>query len=165
MKIFSIGLIISMALVCCDKKIDISNPEPEKQLDDARSVLLMDINSHPLPTPYFHFEYDSLHYVKRISFASDLFIYEVEYVNKRVIKMTNLRLGNTLHYSYRNGQVNEINEFSASSRQKTFNYLFTYANGTNLLPHVFWTSFRDNPKDAEERSNRAAARLLRFARR
>src|SRR5262245_30582891 len=106
MKIFSHALVLmlSLALVCCNRKLDFPNPEGGGQLDDARAVLLKDINSHPLPTPYFHFEYDALHYVKRISFASDLFIYNVEYVDKRVIKMTELRNGNTLNYSYSNGQ-------------------------------------------------------------
>jgi hypothetical protein len=135
--------LLSLTLVCCEKKTAFDKSESVTKFDDARTVLLKDINSHPLPTPYFHFEYDELHYAKRISFASDLFIYDVEYKDKRVIKMTNLRNPNTLYYSYDNGQVSEINEFSRG--QKTYNYRFVY-DGTHMLTQVFWTSFHDHPQ-------------------
>ena len=127
--------VISVALAASSPRDRSSQP-----LDDARPVLLRQIVAQTLPNPYFHFTYDSLRYVKNINFASGFNIYNVEYDNKRVIKMVNSKDGNYLIYSYRDKQVSEINEFSGLTKQKIFSYRFCY-NAEQQLVRVLWFDF------------------------
>lgn len=123
------------------KENTISSSQPSTvQLDDVRTVLLKEIVTQSLPDPYFHFVYDSHHYVKQISFAAGFTSYNVEYENKRVTKMTNNTNGNFLLYSYHGNQVSEINEFSGLTGNKVLSYRFSY-NGSNQLTQVCWIDF------------------------
>jgi hypothetical protein len=136
MKQFFLMAVISLAVAASGKKDDHS----QRPVDDARTVLLKEVISQTLPNPYFHFAYDSLHYVKQINFAAGFSVYNVEYENRRVKKMINTTTGNFLLYSYRNKQVAEINEFSALTGDKIFSYRFAY-NNSNQLTQVLWFDF------------------------
>ena len=145
MKKYFIPLILLLAAsVSCKKHYDTPQPQPSLPLDDVRTVLLKEVVAQSLPNPYFHFTYDNQQYVKQINFASGLFIYNVEYENKRVKKMTNIQNDNSILYSYNNNQVSEINEFSGGTGNKAFMYRFTYNSG-NQLTEVLWFEFSANP--------------------
>src|SRR3954470_19404693 len=137
-KNFLVFIAIIVAIVSCKKKDIITDPViVDSVISDARTVLLKNIEADRLPGPYYHFEYDSLHFVKRISFASDFFVYDVSYENKRVSKITNIINQNTLVYKYNNKQVSDINEFSGINGKQVFNYHFSYNSGKQLV-QVFW---------------------------
>lgn len=144
MKQFFLMAVVGLTIAASSstrKDNNISHPQQAMvQLDDARAVLLNKIVAQSLPNPYFHFIYDSLQYVKQISFAAGFNVYNVEYENKRVEKMTNNNNGNFLLYSYHNNQVSEINEFSGLTRDKIFSYRFSY-NDSNQLTQVRWFDF------------------------
>lgn len=145
MKQVLLAAAIVFTIAGCNKK---ENDMPLQQqsantADDVRTVLLKDIVAQSLPSPYFHFVYDSLQYVKEISFASGFGIYNVEYSNKRVSKMTNIKTGNIFLYSYVNNRVSEINEYSGKTGTKRLKYQFTY-NNNNQLTEVLWLYFLNN---------------------
>jgi len=141
--ILFLAVIIS-AFISCKKANNTPQPQqPAIPVDDARTVLLKDVMAQSLPNPYFHFTYDSLHYVKQINFASGLNIYNVEYENKRVKKMTSIISNNSILYSYSNNQVSEINEFSGRTGNKVLSYRLSY-NSSNQLIEVLWFEFSDN---------------------
>jgi hypothetical protein len=137
-------VILITTAISCNK--DANTPQvqqPTLSDDDARTVLLKDVVAQSLPSPYFHFIYDSLHYVKQINFASGFNIYNVEYENKRVKKMTNLKNNNSLLYSYNDNRVSEITEFSGRTGNKIFTYRLSY-NISNQLTQVLWFEFSNN---------------------
>lgn len=128
-----------LTIAGCQTKDHLPDPVPDKPAtDDARTILLKDIEALPLPSPYFHFEYDALHYVNKISFASNLVVYDVAYENKRVKKMTKESGHDFLVYTYdNNGQASNIDEFSGATGKASFTYRFLYDSGKQLA-HVFW---------------------------
>ena len=108
--------------------------------DDVRTVLLKDVEFENLPAPYIHFEYDSQHYAKKISFASDLFVYSIEYDDKAVKKLVNQRDKSYLMYTYNsNSQVSNISEFSAGGAA-LFRYEFSY-DSLGQLTQSFWYQY------------------------
>lgn len=131
---------IALTMAGCSKKENQPTPVSPAVVTDANTVLLKEVVSQSLPNPYFHFTYDSLHHVKQINFASGFSIYNVEYANKQVSKMTNIKNGNRLIYSYSNNQVSEINEFSGLIGAKIFSYRFTY-NNSQQLTSVQWLDY------------------------
>ncbi len=144
--ILPIVILFLTVSIGCKKYNDTLPPEqPPLPIpnDDVRTVLLKDVNALLLPGPYFHFTYDSLHYIKQISFASDFAVYDVEYQNKRVSKMINRVNDNKFIYQYSNNRVSEITEFSGTTANKTFSYLLSY-NLLNQLSQVDWIFFSDN---------------------
>jgi hypothetical protein len=138
-------LLLTVSIGC--KKYNDPLPQEQPPLplpdDDVRTVLLKDINAQSLPGPYYHFTYDSLHYVKQISFASDFAVYEVKYENKRVVMMTNSVNDNVFIYHYTNNLVTEINEFSGITVNKLYSYRLSY-NSSNQLSQVNWVFFSGN---------------------
>ncbi|MBC7830168.1 MAG: hypothetical protein H7122_20665 [Chitinophagaceae bacterium] len=140
----SLAAIVVGATISCKKDNDaLQPPDLPAPIDDARTVLLKEVVVQSLPSPYFHFTYDSLKYVTQINFASGFSIYSVEYENKRVKKMTNFITGSSILYSYSNNHVSEINEFSASTGDKKFCYKLFYNSG-NQLVQILWFEFFSN---------------------
>jgi hypothetical protein len=129
-----------VTLTCCKKKDRLTEPA---SIDDRRTVLLKDMDVEHLPSPYFHFEYDALHYVNKISFASEFFVYSVEYEHNRVKTIHSQPNGNTLVYVYNNGQVSDINEFSGRTGTIAFTYHFTY-DANHQLVQAFWYKYLDS---------------------
>lgn len=75
-------------------------------------VLLQDIVIPNLPSPYYHFEYDSTGRVRTASFASGFTMYEVIYQGERISELRNNALGNQdrLEYVYDDaGRVAAVN--------------------------------------------------------
>jgi hypothetical protein len=132
----SLGLAFTLLIIIgCNKNVDLTRSSlPLPGINDARTILLKDIDAENLPAPYFHFEYDSMHYVKKISFASQLFVYHVEYENGRVKKMINEPNQNSLIYRYNDSnQVSAINEFSGATGKLAFKYQFAYNSAGQLV--------------------------------
>ena len=74
-------------------------------------VLLQDVVLSNLPSPYYHFEYDSADRIRAVSFASGFTMYEVVYQGDRISELRNNALGNTdrLVYQYDGaGRVSEV---------------------------------------------------------
>lgn len=139
-------LLLFFAAVSCKKDHDSSPPIPQQPIptsDDSRSILLKEVVAQSLPNPYFHFTYNSQRFVTQINFASGFTIYNVEYENKRVKKMTNIQNANSILYTYTNNQVSEINEFSGRTGNKIFMYRFSYSPG-NQLAEVHWFEFSNS---------------------
>jgi hypothetical protein len=67
-----------------------------------RAVLLRDVVIPNLPSPYYHFEYDSTGRVTTASFASGFTMYQVIYQGDRITELRNNTLGNQdrLEYTY-----------------------------------------------------------------
>jgi hypothetical protein len=108
-------------------------------MDDTASVLLKDVIVTGLPSPYYRFEYDADKYVTEINFADGFNIYELEYSNKKLSKMTNSRIGNQLLYTYSSGNVSLITELT-SFDQVVWKYRMAY-NNNNQLTEIRWYQF------------------------
>ena len=80
----------------------------------AATVLLRDVVVSHLPSPYYHFEYEPGGRITRVSFASDLLIYDVLYQDGRVTELRNISLGNMDRLQY---------VYDAAGRVRTVNYL------------------------------------------
>jgi len=77
-------------------------------------VLLKDVVASSLPSPYYHFEYDLAGRVTRVTFASDLRIYDVRYENGRIMELQNNTAGNADRLQY---------VYDAAGRVETVNYV------------------------------------------
>ena len=116
-KVIILPAILLTVFIGCRKNESIPAPQPSLPPDDARTVLLKEVVAQSLPSPYFHFMYDDQRYVKQINFASGFAIYNLEYENKRVKKMTNIQNNNSLLYSYSNEQVSRDQRFFRANRE------------------------------------------------
>jgi hypothetical protein len=77
------------------------------------AVLLRDLVIPNLPSPYYHFDYDSTGRVSAASFASGFTMYQVIYQGDRISQLRNNALGNQdrLEYVYDGaGRVTGVNE-------------------------------------------------------
>ena len=95
-------VITAFVLVSCKKEKYTSpvSPSPDPVIP---AVLLKDIKIPNLPSPYYHFEYDTAGKVVFVSFASDFTRYNVVYNGGRISEMKNNIIVNKdrLQYSYR----------------------------------------------------------------
>lgn len=138
--VFAVSMI---AVVGCKKNDHPSAPVLVKPIvADTRTIMLKDIEAERLPSPYYHFEYDALHFVKRVSFASDYFVYDVSYENMRVSKLINIINKDSLVYEYSDGQVSDIEEFSGRTGKLVYNYHLSYNSGKQLA-QVLWYHYPD----------------------
>lgn len=81
-----------------------SNPPPPPPPPPA-AVLLKDVEVSSLPSPYYHFAYDSAGRMDSVSFASGFTMYHALYDGDRLSELDNNTLGNAdrLLYTYDNG--------------------------------------------------------------
>jgi hypothetical protein len=144
MKKLLTAVLLIASLASC-KKEDANRPaEPQPiPVNDARTVLLKQVVAHNLPNPYFKYVYDAEKYVTEIGFASGLAVYTVAYEDKRVKKLTNIKNGHTMLYSYTNGRVSRIDELDMAN-EKLFSYEPTY-NINGKLTQVLWREFEEDP--------------------
>jgi hypothetical protein len=101
-------LLIVILFSCKKDKIESNSSSPPP----LPPLLLKDIVVPRLPSPYYHFEYDSSGKLIFVSFASDLTRYHVTYGGDRIIEMRNDILVNKdrLQYIYDgNGKVKTVN--------------------------------------------------------
>jgi len=127
----------------CTKYKQVIEPVPLPALNDTATILLKDIVSDNVPSPYYHFVYDSNKYVTEIHFASNLDIYKLEYDNKRLKRMLNINNNNRLEYTYTNNMVSLITEISGITGEKRYEVFFDY-NSNNRLVQVNWFRFINN---------------------
>src|SRR4030095_3842473 len=107
-------LLIAFRLtVSCKKYNDTYVPPPP--VDPAQTVLLKDIVIPNLPSPYYHFEYNSAGKPSVASFASSLFAYNLIYSGEKVSEMQSLTVNSDrLQFVYDNsGRAILINYFNA----------------------------------------------------
>jgi len=110
-----LGLTITVAavLACGDTQ------GPGEGPGGGPAVLLQDVVVSHLPSPYYHFEYEPGGRIVRVSFASDLLIYDVLYQDGRITELRNNTAGNTDRLQY---------VYDAAGRVDTVNYL--HSTGT-----------------------------------
>jgi hypothetical protein len=104
----SFSILLMIFLLSCKKETNTNIIAPPP----SPVALLKDVVLSRLPSPYYHFEYDSSNKVSFISFASDLTRYHVIYEGGRIIELRNDILVNKdrLLYFYDNdGRVKAIN--------------------------------------------------------
>src|SRR6185369_2155625 len=130
-------LITTIGLFSCKKEKGENVPSPGIPLPPdppAQTILLKDIEIPHLPSPYYHFEYDTAGKVSFVSFASDFNRYDVIYDGGRISEMRNNIIVNkdTLRYSYDNaGRVNAIKYINEAGSVYTVIF-FTY-DGQKLI--------------------------------
>jgi len=133
MKKHSLVVVICCILAVSCKKQGADTTPP---VSDARTILLKEVIASSVPSPYFHFDYDNAGFVTHIDFASQLFSWQVQYKNNRVIRMINTNLNrDTLEYTYINNRVAFIRHTSAQNGRPLSRYDFTYDN-TGLLQQM-----------------------------
>ena len=101
-------LIAVTVLFSCEKEKEMpissvkASPDTTTSLSLSPTVLLKDMAVSNLPSPYYHFEYDSSGKIIFVSFASDLTRYNVVYGQNKIIRMKNNILVNKdrLNYVY-----------------------------------------------------------------
>jgi hypothetical protein len=91
-------LVLSAALAACNGEPGTTAPTSPPL--PAPPVLLRDIVIPNLPSPYYHFEYDTASRVVAASFASDLVKYDVQYDGGRISEMRNIAISNGTRLAY-----------------------------------------------------------------
>jgi hypothetical protein len=142
-KIIAGALILVFFAGCKKEEAPLPTVPQPVPVDDARTVLLKEVAAQSLPNPYFKYAYSAEKYVTVISFASGLAVYKVTYENKRVKKMTNIKNGHTMLYSYTNSRVSQIDEFDLANK-KIFTYEMLYT-AAGKLAQVNWKEFDEDP--------------------
>ena len=129
-------LVVTIVLFSCKKEKEViypSTPLPPST-PRAPSLLLQDIVIDRLPSPYYHFEYDTAGKISFVSFASGLYMYDVIYNGDTIREMRNNALGNQdrLQYEYDSeGRVSAINYVNSTGTVSTKVH-FAYA-GQKLI--------------------------------
>src|SRR6478609_9650420 len=91
-------LIVATVLFSCKKEKEM--PVPVEMPSPVATVLLKDIVESSLPSPYYHFEYDTEGKVTFVSFASDFTRYNVMYRQNKISEMRNNILVNKDRLKY-----------------------------------------------------------------
>jgi hypothetical protein len=103
------GSIVAAGLLACSSDSGMTVPAPPTP--PAPAVLLKEVELSSLPSPYYHFDYDSLKRISAASFASGFTMYKVAYAGGRITEMSNDALGNRdkLEYIYdQTGRVDTV---------------------------------------------------------
>jgi hypothetical protein len=143
-----LGISFLLIFAACKKDHPtVNTPVPVPlPVDDTARVMLKDIVTTSLPSPYYHFEYSGK-YTSTIGFADNMQRYNLQYENKRLIKMINTRNDDQVLYSYTDGKVSMITEISGASGKKTWKYYFKY-NNLGQLEKLSWMQFASNGVDS-----------------
>ena len=110
MKRKALFAILFVSILSCKKNYPIVEP-PVDPVPPNTKTLLKDLVIPNLPSPYYHFEYDTAGQVDFVSFASDFFRYKVFYDGNRISELRNMIIVNKdrIEYFYNDGgRVNEI---------------------------------------------------------
>src|SRR5262245_43131846 len=128
-------LALTLSVFACGGDTMITPPiTPPPPPPPPTNVLLKDIVIPVLPSPYYHFEYDTTGRVKTVSFASGLTMYDVTYDGNRIAELQNNILVNhdRLVYSYDDaGRVSMIRY--VDSQGITFTRVFLSYEGQRLV--------------------------------
>ena len=129
MRLAVVGLWSAVLAACSDAVLAPPPPPPP-----PAAVLLKDIEIARLPSPYYHFEYDSAGRIAVVSFASGLTHYNVTYDGGRIAELQNNILVNhdRLLYTYdtagRVAVVSEVDDTGAAFKHVVLSY-----NGDQLI--------------------------------
>ena len=93
----------------------------------ADVVLLKDIVYSSLPSPYYHFEYNTADKISKASFASDLAVYQVSYAGNNIseVKQINGSNHDRIEYTYDNGKP-VIAKYIKTDGTNYLNVFFNY---------------------------------------
>jgi hypothetical protein len=120
-------VVFTLLLISCKKDYTTNPPTPPPS-KPAKKVLLKDITIPNLPSPFYHFEYNSDSMVTKVDFASGFSIYDVVYSGNKIAEMRNNIIVNhdTLRYLYDNAgkvhQIRFINQENVVYRRVDFTY-------------------------------------------
>jgi hypothetical protein len=120
-------LMLSLVLICC-KKEETQAPSQDPPSGPAAGILLKDIVIPHLPSPYYHFEYNTDGIPSAVSFASGFYTYNILYSGNKILEMkSNSELNKfTLQYTYdSSGKVSRIAYLNANGvmyRRVSFTY-------------------------------------------
>lgn len=129
---------ISLMLFVSCKKHEIRPTLPEPPFTSAKHILLKDIIIPNVPSPQYHFEYNTDSLVTRAEFESEYTRYDVLYSAGRISEMRNNIIINhdTLRYSYDSeGKVTLI-KFIDDANTVYRHAIFTYTG--NLIKEIRW---------------------------
>ena len=114
-------------------------------VDATARVLLKDMEISRLPSPYYHFEYDTVGQVATASFASGFAMYDVTYDGGRIRTMTNNIIVNHDRLEY---------EYDAAGRVATVKYV----NRDGLMYTVLFFTYDGEKITRVDRSRRLEGR-------
>jgi hypothetical protein len=122
-------IIFTVSLFSCKKEQGSSiKPPTVPPAVSTKHVLLKDITIPHLPSPYYHFEYNTDSLVTKADFASGFTIYDIFYSGNKIREMRNNIIVNhdTLRYVYDNtgklAMIKFINDANVIYRHATFTY-------------------------------------------
>jgi hypothetical protein len=131
MRYIILVVISTIVLFSCKKeKKPVAVEQPPAPV---KHILLKDITVPNLPSPYYHFEYNTDSLVKKADFASGFSMYDVLYSGNRISEMRNNILVNhdTLRYQYDNtGKLVMIGFINASNVM--YRHVFFAYNGDQI---------------------------------
>jgi hypothetical protein len=132
-------LIFVISLFSCKK--DHGNPNQPPAVPPAvpaKHILLKDITIPHLPSPYYHFEYNTDSLVTRADFASGFLIYDVLYTGHKITEMRNNIIINhdTLRYVYDNAGRVTIITFIDDANIVYRHAVFTYSG--DKIKEIEW---------------------------
>lgn len=131
---------IVIILFACkkDQTHPVTDPPAGPSNPTAKHVLLKDIIIPNLPSPYYHFEYNTDSLASKVNFASGFSIYDVVYSGNKIAEMRNNIIVNhdTLRYAYDSaGKLTMIKFINDSDI--VYRVVFFYYNG-NLVNKIEW---------------------------
>lgn len=131
--------LFTLLLFACKKDHPIHIPPPPEP-EPIRKVLLKDVVTPNLPSPYYHFEYRPDSLPSKVDFASGFSTYDIIYTGDKIAEMRNINPVNhdTLRYIYgqdgKLGLIIFINKSNVIYRHVLFMY-----NG-DLVKQIDWDS-------------------------
>jgi len=125
-------LVLAAALFACNG--DSGTTAPTSPVPPPSAVLLRDIVVSNLPSPFYHFEYDTAGRIKFASYASDLTRYDVTYDNAgRISEMRNNILVNHDRLQYFHDDAGRVSEVRyVDSNGVIFTVVFLTYDGSKL---------------------------------
>jgi hypothetical protein len=142
-KFLIVALLVSFFTACKKEHSPAPDQPVPAPITDARTVLLKEVTATNLPSPYFRYVYNNEKFVTEISFASSMSVYQFEYENSRVKKMTNIKNGHKVLYTYSNKHVAQMDEYNQAN-EKIFSYEFQY-DTAGKLTQVGWKEYTGFP--------------------
>jgi hypothetical protein len=133
---YFLPVLIFVVLLSCKKEHKPVIVEPPAT--PVKHILLKDITIPNLPSPYYHFEYNTDSLVTKADFGSDFTMYDVFYSGGKISEMRNNILVNhdTLRYSYDNtGKLVMIKFINAANVM--YRHAFFAYNG-NQIKEIEW---------------------------
>jgi hypothetical protein len=140
-----LSLTLTAILFSCKKDQGPANDPPIVPPNPpAKHVLLKDVISPNLPSPYYHFEYNSDSLASKVDFASGFSIYDVIYTGNKIGEMRNNIIVNhdTLRYTYDSSGKLTLIKFINESNIVYRLVFFTYDG--DLIKKIEWNIKVDN---------------------